>query len=62
MGFIMAFHLKFKKIGLDRITISLDALDENIFQQMIWKVLPKIVLSGIDAAIDEGPLLGHMVV
>ncbi len=55
-GFLLQhFTSSLKKSGLDRITISLDALDENIFQQMIGgKYSPKIVLSGIDAAIDEG--------
>ena len=55
-GFLLQhFTSNLKKSGLDRITISLDALDENIFQQMIGgKYSPKIVLSGIDAAIDEG--------
>ncbi len=55
-GFLLQhFTSSLKKSGLDRITISLDALDENIFQQMIGgKYSPKIVLSGIDAAVDEG--------
>ena len=55
-GFLLQqFTSSLKKSGLDRVTISLDALDENIFQQMIGgKYTPKIVLSGIDAAIDEG--------
>ena len=55
-GFLLQqFASSLKKSGLDRITISLDALDENIFQQMIdRKYSPKIVLSGIDAAISEG--------
>ena len=55
-GFLLQqFTSSLKKSGLDRVTISLDALDENIFQQMIdGKYSPKIVLSGIDAAINEG--------
>ncbi len=55
-GFLLQqFTSRLKKSGLDRITISLDALDENIFQQMIGgKYSSKIVLSGIDAAIEEG--------
>ena len=55
-GFLLQqFTASLKKSGLDRVTVSLDALDENIFQQMIGgKYSPKIVLSGIDAAISEG--------
>ena len=55
-GFLLQqFTSSLKKSGLDRVTISLDALDENIFQRMIGgKYSPKIVLSGIDAAINEG--------
>ena len=55
-GFLLQqFTSSLKKSGLDRVTISLDALDENIFQEMIGgKYSPKIVLSGIDAAINEG--------
>ncbi|MDA9689665.1 GTP 3',8-cyclase MoaA [Betaproteobacteria bacterium] len=55
-GFLLQqFTSSLKKSGLDRVTVSLDALDENIFQQMIGrKHSPKIVLSGIDAAIKEG--------
>ena len=55
-GFLLQqFTSSLKKSGLDRVTISLDALDENIFQRMIdEKYSPKVVLSGIDAAINEG--------
>ena len=55
-GFLLKqFTSSLKKSGLDRVTISLDALEENIFQQMIGgKYSPQIVLSGIEAAINEG--------
>ena len=52
---LQQFTSSLKKSGLDRVTISLDALDENIFKRMIdGKYSPRIVLSGIDAAINEG--------
>ncbi|MFB5661459.1 GTP 3',8-cyclase MoaA [Alteribacillus sp. HJP-4] len=44
-----------KAAGLDRVNISLDALDEEIFQQMNGRrVKPQIVLNGIEAAIEAG--------
>ena len=54
-----------KRAGLDRLTVSLDALDEDIFSQMSGRPYgPEKVLEGIDAAHDAGfsPLKINVVV
>ena len=54
-----------KRAGLDRLTVSLDALDEDIFSQMSGRPYgPEKVLEGIDAARDAGfsPLKINVVV
>ena len=44
-----------KEAGLMRVNVSLDALDTEIFQKMNGRnVTSKVVLKGIDAAIDAG--------
>ncbi|MFZ4451138.1 GTP 3',8-cyclase MoaA [Salibacterium aidingense] len=44
-----------KKAGLDRVNVSLDAVDERIFQQMNGRNMkPRAVLNGIDAALEAG--------
>lgn len=48
-----------KQAGLDRVTVSLDALDETIFRQMNGGInFPEQVLEGIEAAQQAG--LGHI--
>ena len=54
-----------KRAGLDRLTVSLDALDKDIFSQMSGRPYgPEKVLEGIDAARDAGfsPLKINVVV
>lgn len=54
-----------KAAGLNRITISLDAIDDHIFQQLNDMSVPvSTVLRGIDAALDAGlfPIKVNMVV
>ena len=55
-GFRLApFAEEFKQAGLDRITVSLDALDADIFKQLSGVELPPDrVLDGIDAALACG--------
>ena len=49
------FAADLKKAGLDRITVSLDALDEKIFHQMNGGFdSPEKVMEGIDAAQQAG--------
>lgn len=44
-----------KAAGLDRINVSLDALDPRVFQEMSGRsTKPEAVLKGIDAALDAG--------
>ena len=44
-----------KRAGLDRLTVSLDALDEDVFSQMSGRPYgPEKVLEGIEAAKDAG--------
>lgn len=54
-----------KEAGLDRVTVSLDALDEALFARMSdSQVTPATVLRGIDAAAEAGlaPVKVNMVV
>ena len=55
-GFLLPrYAQELKKAGLDRLTISLDALDEEVFKQMSGRPYgPERVLEGIEAARDAG--------
>lgn len=55
-GFLLPrYAQELKEAGLDRLTISLDALDEDVFKQMIGRPYgPEKVLEGIEAARDAG--------
>jgi cyclic pyranopterin phosphate synthase len=55
-GFLLPRYAdELKQAGLDRLTISLDALDEDVFKQMSGRLYgPEKVLEGIDAARDAG--------
>ena len=55
-GSLLTRHSKIlKESGLDRITISLDALENKLFQEMNdTKIHVSKVLNGIDSAIDAG--------
>ncbi|WP_062051831.1 GTP 3',8-cyclase MoaA [Bacillus sp. JCM 19034] len=53
--FLVKEAKRLKDAGLQRVNISLDALNETIFQRMNGRnVKPKVVLKGIDAAIKAG--------
>lgn len=46
---------KLKKAGLQRVNISLDAIEEDVFQRMNGRnIKPQAVFKGIDAALDAG--------
>jgi cyclic pyranopterin phosphate synthase len=54
-----------RQAGLRRVTVSLDALDEQAFQRMSdTRLAPARILAGIDAAVDAGfcPVKVNMVV
>jgi hypothetical protein len=55
-GILLAQHAAaLKGAGLDRVTVSLDALDEATFRRMSGgRGTPERVLEGIDAAIEAG--------
>lgn len=55
-GFLLPRYAhELKEAGLDRLTISLDALDEEVFKQMSGRPYgPEKVLEGIEAARDAG--------
>ncbi len=55
-GFLLPRYAdELKEAGLHRLTISLDALDENVFKQMSGRPYgPEKVLEGIEAARDAG--------
>ena len=55
-GFLLPRYAEdLKRAGLDRLTISLDALDEDVFSQMSGRPYgPEKVLEGIEAARDAG--------
>ena len=55
-GFLLPRYAhELKEAGLHRLTISLDALDEDVFKQMSGRPYgPEKVLEGIDAARDAG--------
>ena len=55
-GFLLPRYAhELRKAGLHRLTISLDALDEDVFKQMSGRPYgPEKVLEGIDAARDAG--------
>ena len=55
-GFLLPRYAhELKEAGLDRLTISLDALDEDVFKQMSGRPYgPEKVLEGIEAARDAG--------
>ena len=55
-GFLLPRYAQtLKDAGLDRLTISLDALDEDVFKQMSGRPYgPEKVLEGIEAARDAG--------
>jgi GTP 3',8-cyclase len=57
-GILLAQHAAaLKGAGLDRVTVSLDALDEATFRRMSGgRGTPERVLEGIDAAIEAGLL------
>ena len=55
-GFLLPRYANdLKRAGLDRLTVSLDALDEGVFSQMSGRPYgPEKVLEGIEAAKDAG--------
>lgn len=55
-GILLAKHAKtLKEAGLNRVTVSLDALDEDVFKAMgDTDHSPKEVIQGIDAALSVG--------
>ena len=55
-GILLAQHAAaLKAAGLDRVTVSLDALDEGTFRRMSGgRGTPERVLEGVDAAIEAG--------
>ena len=55
-GFLLPRYAhRLKDAGLDRLTISLDALDEEVFKQMSGRPYgPEKVIEGIEAARDAG--------
>ena len=55
-GFLLPRYAQtLKDVGLDRLTISLDALDDDVFKQMSGRPYgPEKVLEGIEAARDAG--------
>ena len=65
-GFLLPRYAQgLRDAGLDRLTISLDALDEDVFKQMSGRPYgPEKVLEGIEAARDAGfsPLKINVVV
>jgi len=64
-GILLLRYAELLKIaGLDRVTVSLDALDDSIFQKMNGRNVPVHgVLKGIEAAADAGiPVKINMVV
>lgn len=53
--FLKPLALRLKQAGLKRITVSLDALDERVFQEIVGNTHSlHPVLQGIDAAIEQG--------
>ncbi len=65
-GFLLPrYAQELRRAGLDRLTVSLDALDDDIFSQMSGRPYgPQKVLEGIDAAREAGfsPLKINVVV
>ena len=55
-GIMLARHVKqLKEAGLDRVTVSLDAIDTDTFQKMSdSNYQPEMVLTGIKAALQAG--------
>ena len=55
-GILLAKHAKtLKEAGLDRVTVSLDALEESVFKAMgDTEHSPEEVVEGIDAALNVG--------